>query len=76
MEYPVPDTIVDDLGFNPFDEVEKMYQKDGKIYMVVGQGDDGDYARNGELVKALYESTDGKSFTFKGEIFDSPVETG
>ena len=43
---------------------------------VVGQGDDGDYARNGELVKALYESTDGKSFTFKGEIFDSPVETG
>lgn len=76
VEYPVPDTIVDDLGFNPFDEVEKMYQKDGKIYMVVGQGDDGDYARNGELVKALYESTDGKSFTFKGEIFDSPVETG
>lgn len=76
VEYPIPDTIVGELGFNPFDEIEKMYQENGKIYMVVGQGDDGDYVKDGQLVKALYESTDGKNFSFVGEIFDSPVEAG
>lgn len=76
IAYPQPEEIVQELGFNPFDEVEKMYQEGDKIYMVVGQGDDGDYMRDGELVKALYESEDGKSFAFVKEIFDSPVEAG
>lgn len=76
MEYPEAQEIVGRLGFNPFDTVEKMYQEEGALYMVVGQGDDGDYARDGEIVKALYRSEDGTHFTFEEEITDTPEEAG
>ena len=56
--------------------MEKMYCEDGKTYMVVGQGDDGDYVRDGKMMKALYESQDGVNFTFVKEIADSPVLAG
>lgn len=75
-KYPAAQAIVDELGFNPYDTVEKMYCEDGKTYMVVGQGDDGDYVRDGELMKALYESQDGVNFIFVKEIADSPVLAG
>lgn len=42
----------------------------------MGQGDSGDYARDGKLVKALYVSDDGMNFSFAEEMFDQPVEVG
>lgn len=63
-----------ELGYNPFDSVEKIYQEDGITYLIVGQGDDGDYAREGKLVKALYQSQDGVQFTFVEERLDETPE--
>lgn len=76
VKYPVVQEIADELGFYPYDTMEKMYCEDGKTYMVVGQGDDGDYVRDGKMMKALYESQDGVNFTFVKEIADSPVLAG
>lgn len=63
LRYPV-EQFIDELGYNPFDTLEAMYQEDGVLYMIVGQGDDGDYAEDGIHVSALYQSTDGVNFTF------------
>lgn len=65
------------LGFNSFDTVERMYEEDGILYAVVGQGDDGDYVKDGKLAEALYQSQDGKTFTFVEEIADdTPDQAG
>lgn len=76
VQITVPQEITDALGFNPYDTIEKIYQEDGMIYVVVGQGDDGDYVKDGELMKALFKSTDGFTFEFVEEIADSPREAG
>lgn len=68
---------VAELGYNPFDSAEKIYQEEGITYILMGQGDDGDYARDGKLVKALYQSQDGENFTFVEEQLDNtPEEAG
>lgn len=64
MEYPIVEEFVNEWGYFPFDTVEKMYARDGLIYMVVGQGDDGDYYEDGVRVSALYQSEGGENFTF------------
>ena len=47
------------------------------LYSVVGQGDDGDYVKDGKLAEALYQSQDGKMFTFVEEIADdTPDQAG
>lgn len=76
VQYDAPREITDELGFQPFDTMEKMYQENGVIYMVVGQGDDGDYVKDGELMKALYQSQDGVNFQFAEEIADTPEQAG
>lgn len=76
VPYPEPQEIVERLGFNPFDTMERMYQKDGITYMVVGQGDDADYAKDGKIMKALYQSVDGENFTFVEEMNDEPEQAG
>ena len=48
-----------------------MYEENGITYMVIGQGDDGDYAKDGKIIKALFRSEDGEIFTFAEEIMDS-----
>lgn len=63
--------ITSDIGFNPFDTVEKMYEEDGNIYLFLGQGDDGDYMKDGRLAVALYRSEDGIHFTFIKETSDN-----
>lgn len=60
----------------PFKEMEYVYQENGKTYMIVSQGQDGDYGKNGVLAKALYESSDGITFTFMKELYDAPVLAG
>ena len=77
IEIPEAVEVTAELGFNPYDTVERMYEESGILYLVVGQGDDGDYVRDGSLVEALYESQDGSTFTFVEEIADdTPEEAG
>lgn len=68
LEYPIEESYVTEYGYFPFDTVEKMYVEDGVTYMVVGQGDDGDFAENGIKVSALYRSENGVDFTFVSTI--------
>lgn len=71
---PEAEEITERLGFNPFDTVEKMYEEDGILYAVVGQGDDGDYVKDGKLREALYQSEDGSTFSFVEVISDDTPE--
>ena len=71
---PEAEEITGELGFDPFDTVEKMYEKDGALYLVMGQGDDGDYMKDGKLSEALYRSEDGVNFSFVEETADDTPE--
>ena len=52
--------------YTPFDFPERIYEKDGYLYMKVGQGSDGDY--NGNSM-GLYKSKDkGKTWEFEKEV--------
>ncbi len=54
--------LIEDQVQEPFDFPEMPYEQDGKILILVGQGQDGDY-KNG--IRALYQSEDqGKTWTF------------
>lgn len=77
LVWPEAVEITQELGFNPYDSIDSFYEKDGVLYMVVGQGDDGDYVKDGKLSEALYQSDDGSSFSFVKEIADdTPEEAG
>lgn len=74
---PEAEEVTAHLGFNPFDTVEQMYEAEGVFCLVLGQGDDGDYMRNGVLMEAFYKSEDGINFLFVKEIEDdTPEEAG
>lgn len=62
-EYMV--TLDDGFTYNPYDYPRMPYEEDGIIYVLCGQGMDGDYAGGDEAGLALYQSTDGgHTFTF------------
>lgn len=62
-EYMV--TLEDGFTYNPYDYPQMPYEEDGIIYVLCGQGADGDYAGGDAAGLALYRSTDGgHSFTF------------
>lgn len=73
---PAYETTFVGSTIKPFIDMEDVYQENGKTYMVIGQGSQGDYAQNKVLVKGLYESIDGVSFQFVKEIDDSPTLAG
>ena len=53
-------------SYNPFDFPEMPYLEDGRLFMLVGQGQDGDYKGG---VKAMYESKDnGKTWEYMKEV--------
>lgn len=60
----------------PFVDMEYAYKKDDKTYLVIGQGSDGDYAKNKKLMKGLYVSENGIDFTFEKEIDETPTLAG
>ena len=77
IAWPEAVEVTESLGFNPFDSIDRFYEEDGVLYMVVGQGDDGDYVKDGKLSETLYQSADGMNFTFVREIADdTPEEAG
>ncbi len=52
--------------YNPYDFPQMPYEEEGKLYVLCGQGADGDYAGGDAAGMALYESTDGgRTFTYK-----------
>lgn len=76
FDLPQNEDIQKKLGFNPYDTLEEMYQEDGVVYMVIGQGSDGDYAENGKLWRAIFQSTDGMNFVFEKEMLEEIMEAG
>lgn len=51
--------------YNPYDYPQMPYEEDGGLYVLCGQGADGDYAGGDAAGLALYQSTDGGHiFTF------------
>lgn len=54
------------VSFTPFDFINVPYKKDGKLYLNIGQGADGDYNGNSSL---LYTSKDdGKTWEYSKEV--------
>ena len=59
--------LPDGTLYNPFIMPDKVWEEDGKVYMMAGQGPDGDYYEDGIWVYGLYESEDlGKSWSYVG----------
>lgn len=53
----------DQETYTPFDFPEMPYEEDGRLILLVGQGQDGDYNSG---IKAIYESTDnGRTFIYR-----------
>lgn len=60
-------TLEDGYTYNPYDYPQMPYEEDGIIYVLCGQGMDGDYAGGDSAGLALYQSKDrGHTFTFAG----------
>lgn len=74
VSYPEAEGVAEELGFYPFDTVERIYLENGAVCMLVGQGDDGDYVKDGKLMKALYRSEDGVHFAFVKMVPDDTPE--
>lgn len=75
-DLPQDEELIASLGFNPYDSLEQVYLAEGKIYFVLGQGEDGDYAKDGNLLKARFVSDDGIHFSFVEEFTDAPTPAG
>ena len=60
-------TLEDGYLYNPYDYPQMPYEEDGKLYVLCGQGADGDYDGGDAAGMALFESTDGgHTFVYKG----------
>lgn len=55
--------------YNPFIMPDRVWEEAGKLYMMAGQGPDGDYYEDGVWVYGLYESEDmGRSWNYMGTV--------
>lgn len=59
-------TLDDGTSYNPYDYPEMPYEESGKLYVLCGQGMDGDYNGGDAAEMALFESADhGHTFVYK-----------
>lgn len=59
-------TLDDGTSYNPYDYPEMPYEENGKLYVLCGQGMDGDYNGGDAAGMALFESADhGHTFVYK-----------
>lgn len=59
-------TLDDGFRYNPYDFPQMPYEEDGKLYVLCGQGADGDYDGGDAAGMALFESADGgHTFSYK-----------
>ncbi|MCI8416692.1 MAG: exo-alpha-sialidase [Lachnospiraceae bacterium] len=70
IEYPSAKISLSDGSFyNPFVMPEQVYEEDGQLYLVAGQGPEGDYHGEDGRCSGLYTSLDaGETWTYVGEI--------
>ncbi|MDO4261333.1 MAG: hypothetical protein Q4C82_04585 [Eubacteriales bacterium] len=60
-------TLEGGYRYDPYDFPEMPYLEDGRLFVLCGQGADGDYAGGDGAGLALYESTDGgRTFLYQG----------
>lgn len=60
--------LPDGTLYNPFVMPEKVYEEAGKLYLLMGQGPDGDYYGEEGFCAGLYVSEDhGKNWNYLGE---------
>ncbi len=69
IEYPSPKiTLSNGSYYNPFVMPEKVYEENGQLYLVAGQGPEGDYYGENGRCSGLYCSGDrGETWTYVGE---------
>ena len=61
--------LPDNTLYNPFIMPDKIWEEEGILYMMAGQGPDGDYYEDGVWVYGLYKSEDmGKNWTYTGTM--------
>ena len=59
-------TLEDGYTYNPYDYPQMPFEESGKVYVLCGQGMDGDYNGGDAAWMALFESADhGHTFSFK-----------
>ena len=70
IEYPSPQIeLPDGTYYNPFVIPDKVYQKDGILYLEAGQGPDGDYKGGDGICSGLYQSDNaGKTWSYVKEL--------
>lgn len=60
-------TLEDGYYYQPYDYPQMPYEEEGRLYVLCGQGADGDYAGGDAAGMALFESTDrGYTFLYQG----------
>ena len=69
VDYPSADVALSDgTVYNPFIMPEKVWEEDGILYLLAGQGPDGDYYGEQGFCDGLYESRDqGLTWSYTGE---------
>ncbi len=69
VTYPSANALLSDgTIYNPFVMPEKVWEEKGKMYLLVGQGPDGDYYGEKGYCNGLFESTDqGVTWSYLGE---------
>lgn len=74
IKYPSAKILLsDNTYYNPFVMPQQVYEEDGKLFLVVGQGPDGDYYNENKRCMGLYVSKDlGITWEYVGET-GSPV---
>ena len=59
--------LEDGYYYQPYDYPQMPYEENGRLYVLCGQGMDGDYAGGDDAGKALFESPDhGYTFLYQG----------
>ncbi|MCP9312367.1 hypothetical protein KBX31_03510 [Liquorilactobacillus satsumensis] len=54
VSYDIPNSFKQTTGESPFNSPVNMYYAAGKLYLRVGQGEAGDYAKKGQLQEGLF----------------------
>lgn len=72
VTYPSAEAKLPDGSlYNPFIMPEKVWEEEGRVYLLAGQGPDGDYYEDGVRVCGLYESEDlGKNWRYVESVED------
>lgn len=66
--------LSDDTTYCPFIMPEEVYEENGAVYLVMGQGPDGDYHDETGYPSGLYRAEDGRTFQYVKSIYRERTE--